>query len=156
LSDRLEDLKHITFHAKLGSYYDKTQRMLRTELINYLAFCLGIEQQKGAIRQAIQLSKCDLGTELVKEFTELQGQIGGRLMQVGNYIDLVWPAIYDHYLPLGSEDKIPRNLIGAAVALADKLDTLAGMFAIGGNPQRFPRPLCAAPRRKRHRENFSG
>ncbi len=132
LSDRLEDLKHITFHAKLGSYYDKTQRM--KSLVDPLCEALKITEHQGVVRAAVQLAKCDLSTDLVKEFTELQGQIGGRLMQVGNYIDLVWPAIYDHYLPLGSEDKIPRNLIGAAVALADKFDTLAGMFAIGEIP----------------------
>ncbi len=134
LESRLEDMKHITFHAKLGSYYDKAQRMLRAELINYLAFCLGIEQQKDEIRQAIQLSKCDLGTELVKEFTELQGQIGGRIAQAENAPEEVWQALYDHYLPAATLDRIPRNLTGAAAALADKFDTLAGMFAMGEIP----------------------
>ena len=132
LESRLEDLKHITFHAKLGSYYDKTQRMMR--LVDPLCEALKITEHQGAVRAAMQLAKCDLSTDLVKEFTELQGQIGGRIAQAEGQDETIWSAIYDHYLPLGSEDKIPRNLAGAAVALADKLDTLASMFSIGEIP----------------------
>ena len=132
LESRLEDLKHITFHAKRGSYYDKTQRMM--SFIDFLCKALIITNQKDTVRAATQLAKCDLSTDLVKEFTELQGQIGGRIAQAEGQDEKIWSAIYDHYLPLGSEDKIPRNLAGAAVALADKFDTLAGMFSIGEIP----------------------
>ncbi len=132
LADRLEDLQHITFHAKLGSYHDKTQRMLR--LADPLCEALNIAPLKDAVRAAMRQAKCDLNTDLVIEFTELQGQIGGRIAQAEGQDEMVWQAIYDHYLPLGGSDSIPRDLTGAAVALADKLDTLAGMFAIGEIP----------------------
>lgn len=133
LEDRLEDLKHISFHAKLGSYYEKAQRMQR------LAFNIaetlphtGEDFVRDA-NLAARLAKCDLGTELVKEFTELQGQIGGLLARAEGLRETA-TAIYEHYLPLSSEGEIPRTTAGAIVALADKLDTIVGMFGIGETP----------------------
>jgi glycyl-tRNA synthetase beta chain len=122
LSDRVEDLAHVTFQAKLGSYLEKTKRMMT------LAADLGGDAV--AVRAA-ELSKCDLTTELVKEFTELQGVVGGLYARVQGEPEPVWQAIYDHYKPESMDDSIPRNRTGQTVALADKLDTLRGCFGVG-------------------------
>jgi glycyl-tRNA synthetase beta chain len=122
LADRLPDLAHVTFQAKLGSYLEKTERMI--------ALVKELHGDHAAIRAA-QLSKCDLTTELVKEFTELQGVVGGLYAREQGEPEEVWQAIYDHYKPASMEDSIPRNPAGELVALADKLDTLRGCFSIG-------------------------
>ena len=116
------DLAHVTFQAKLGSYLAKTERMME------LAAKLGGDPH--AVRAA-ELSKIDLTTELVKEFTELQGVVGGLYARVQGESDPVWQAIYDHYKPESMEDAIPRHRTAQIVALADKLDTLTGCFAVG-------------------------
>ncbi len=123
LQDREADLKQVTFHAKLGSYWDKTDR-----LKNVVKVALGGDQL--AIRAA-QLCKCDLTTELVKEFTELQGIVGGLYARAQGEPDEVWRAIYDHYKPESMEDSIPRTHGGQLVSIADKLDTLQQCFGIG-------------------------
>jgi glycyl-tRNA synthetase beta chain len=122
LADRLEDLSHVTFQAQLGSYLDKVRRM------EMLAVKLGGDE---AARRAALLSKCDLTTELVKEFTELQGIVGGLYARAQGEPEAVWQAIYDHYKPESMEDSIPRHRTGQIVALADKLDTLQGCFHAG-------------------------
>jgi glycyl-tRNA synthetase beta chain len=122
LADRKSDLAHVTFQAKLGTYLEKTERMMA------LVGELGGDRQ--AVRAA-ELSKCDLTTELVKEFTELQGVVGGLYARVQGESEPVWQAIYDHYKPESMEDVIPRSRAGQFVALADKLDTLAGCFRVG-------------------------
>src|SRR5690348_12253890 len=81
--------------------------------------------------RAAELSKCDLTTELVKEFTELQGVVGGLYARVQREPEAVWQAIYDHYKPESLEDSIPRHRTAQLVALADKLDTLRGCFRVG-------------------------
>ncbi len=118
----MPDLAHVTFQAKLGSYLEKTERIIT--LVKEL------HGDHAAIRTA-QLSKCDLTTELVKEFTELQGVVGGLYAREQGEPEEVWQAIYDHYKPVSMEDSIPRNPAGELVALADKLDTLRGCFSIG-------------------------
>jgi glycyl-tRNA synthetase beta chain len=122
LADRKTDLAHVTFQAKLGSYLEKTERMV--EIVGQLG------GDRDALRAA-ELAKCDLTTELVKEFTELQGVVGGLYAREQGEPDAVWQAIYDHYKPESMEDEIPRNRAGRIVALADKLDTLKGCFRIG-------------------------
>ena len=122
LADRLPDLAHITFQAKLGSYRDKTKRMM--------ALVKELGGKTLAVRAA-RLSKCDLSTELVKEFTELQGVVGGLYARAQGERTEVWQAIYDHYQPESMEDAIPRHLAGRQVSLADKLDTLRGCFRVG-------------------------
>jgi glycyl-tRNA synthetase beta chain len=122
LADRKSDLAHVTFQAKLGTYLEKTERMM------------ALVEELGGDRQAVraaELSKCDLTTELVKEFTELQGVVGGLYARVQGESEPVWQAIYDHYKPESMEDVIPRSRAGQFVALADKLDTLAGCFRVG-------------------------
>ena len=122
LKDRILDLEHVTFQAKLGTYRQKTDRV--TDLVR--------DHLKGdnpAI-QAAQLCKCDLTTELVKEFTELQGVVGGLYAREQGEPEEVWTAIYDHYKPVSMEDSIPRNRAGQLVSIGDKLDTLVSCFKI--------------------------
>jgi glycyl-tRNA synthetase beta chain len=125
LADRKSDLAHVTFQAKLGSYLEKTGRMM--------ALVKDLGGDAHAVRAA-ELSKCDLTTELVKEFTELQGVVGGLYARAQGESEPVWQAIYDHYKPESMEDAIPRNHTGRLVALADKLDTLRGCFSVGMVP----------------------
>jgi glycyl-tRNA synthetase beta chain len=122
LADRVSDLAHVTFQAKLGTYLEKTER------IKALAAQLGGDAN--AVRGA-ELAKADLTTELVKEFTELQGVVGGLYARAQGEPEPVWQSIYDHYKPESMDDSIPRNRTGQIVALADKLDTLRGCFAVG-------------------------
>jgi len=122
LAARVADLAHVTFQAKLGTYLEKTER------VKALVGALGGDAH--AVRAA-ELAKCDLTTELVKEFTELQGVVGGLYARAQGEEDAVWQAIYDHYKPESMEDAIPRNRTGQIVALADKLDTLRGCFGVG-------------------------
>jgi glycyl-tRNA synthetase beta chain len=127
LGDRLEDLKNVTFQAKLGSYYEKTQRNV--------ALAREIAQKTGApvasCERAALLAKCDLTTEMVKEFTELQGVVGGLYANAAGEPAEIWRAVYEHYAPAGMEDPIPSTITGQVVALADKIDTLRGCFDIG-------------------------
>jgi len=125
LADRVEDLGHVTFQAKLGSYLEKTERVVKL-----------IEELGGGehAQRAARLAKCDLTTELVKEFTELQGVVGGLYARAQGEPEEVWQAIYDQYKPESMEDSIPRNETARLVSLADKLDTLRECFRIGMAP----------------------
>ncbi|MGB9435105.1 MAG: glycine--tRNA ligase subunit beta, partial [Candidatus Acidiferrum sp.] len=84
--------------------------------------------------RAAELAKCDLATEMVREFTELQGVVGGLYAKAQGESEEVADAVYDHYRPVGLDDPIPRNLTGCAVALADKLDSIVGCFSVGVVP----------------------
>ncbi len=130
LAGRVEDLKAVTFQAKLGSYYEKTQRS--QELVTALAGALGLsgEATTNALR-ASELAKCDLTTELVGEFPELQGVVGGLYAKHQGEPEEVAAAIYSHYRPAGGDDRIPPTIAGRLVALADKLGTLGGLFGLG-------------------------
>jgi glycyl-tRNA synthetase beta chain len=122
LADRVEDLSHVTFQAKLGSYLEKTERIVKP-----------VEELGGNAdaQRAAYLCKADLTTEMVKEFTDLQGQVGGLYARHQGESESVAKAIYDHYKPLSMEGEIPSTHEGQLVALADKLDTLRGCFAVG-------------------------
>lgn len=122
LEDRVADLAHVTFQARLGSYLAKTERVVK--LVEELGGGAGA-------RRAAWLAKADLTTELVKEFTELQGVVGGLYAREQGEPETVWQAIYDHYKPESMDDAIPRSRDGQLVSIADKLDTLRGCFAIG-------------------------
>jgi glycyl-tRNA synthetase beta chain len=119
---RVNDLAKVTFQAKLGSYLEKTDRIK--------AIVQELGGSEGAALAA-ELCKADLTTELVKEFTELQGVVGGLYAREQGEPEEVWTAIYDHYKPVSMEDSIPRNHAGQLVSIADKLDTLRGCFGIG-------------------------
>jgi glycyl-tRNA synthetase beta chain len=133
LADRVPDLGNVTFQAKLGSYLDKTNRMVA------LIKELGGDAQA---ERAALLSKCDLITEMVKEFTELQGVIGGLYARAQGEPAGVSEAIYEHYKPLSMEDAIPSTPVGRLVALADKIDTLRGCFAVGMIPSGSKDPFA--------------
>ncbi len=130
LADRFAQLAHLQFQEKLGNYLEKTKRI--KALAGAICKHLRIDGQDTLA--AAHLCKADLVTEMVKEFTDLQGQIGGIYAREEGYPDAVWQAIYDHYLPLNVEDALPRTISGAIVSLADKMDTLAGFFRIGARP----------------------
>src|SRR4051812_31635229 len=151
LLERLESLKHVTFQKDLGSYYDKTQRVQR--LCSWLSEILkqnGVTVRPGVIHKAACLAKTDLTTELVKEFTELQGIVGGLYARV-QQLDPSLPeatrlaiadAIYDHYKPESTDDSVPRSLEGAVLSIGDKADTIAGMFALGLVPSGSKDPFA--------------
>ncbi|MGH9716029.1 MAG: glycine--tRNA ligase subunit beta [Candidatus Acidiferrales bacterium] len=129
----LRKLSTVTYERRLGSYGEKVERV-RT-LARWLAeqwFNRGMTQADvtGSDRAA-ELAKCDLVTEMVREFPELQGVVGGLYARAQGEPDSISWAVYDHYKPLGMDDPLPRNLTGCTVALADKLDSLAACFGVG-------------------------
>jgi glycyl-tRNA synthetase beta chain len=131
LADRRSDLKNVTFQAKLGSYYDKTERVV--SLSRQIAQMVGANVAISA--RAAELSKCDLTTEMVKELTELQGIVGGLYAREQGEPTDVWRAVYEQYKPLSMDDSIPSTQTAQVLALADKIDTLRGCFEIGLMPQ---------------------
>jgi glycyl-tRNA synthetase beta chain len=136
LADYLPKLAKVTYESRLGSYADKVERM--RAIARWLMeqwFNLGNRQAHVVdADRAAELAKCDLAAEMVREFPELQGIVGGLYARAQGEPDDVADAIYDHYRPVGLDDPIPRNLIGCAVALADKLDAIVGCFAVGVIP----------------------
>jgi glycyl-tRNA synthetase beta chain len=151
LLERLELLRHVTFQKDLGSYYEKTLRVQR--LCSWLSEIVkqsGMAVRPGVIHKAACLAKTDLTTELVKEFTELQGIVGG-LYARAQELDSTLPeatrfaiadAIYDHYKPESTEDEVPRSMEGAILSIGDKADTIAGMFALGLVPSGSKDPFA--------------
>lgn len=130
LEDYYEKLDTVVFHKKLGSIKDKAERV--AALARELAPIVGADAEKA--EKAAKLAKCDLVTNMVVEFTSLEGQIG-RLMYEGEGGDKdIAMAIEDHYKPKGPSDDVPTNPVAVAVALADKLDTLVGFWAIDEKP----------------------
>src|ERR1035438_3954532 len=125
LEDRLEDLKTVTFQAKLGSYFEKTQRVVAL-----------VKQLGGSpnAQRAGLLAKCDLTTDMVKDFTDLQGIVGGLYAKAQGEPEEVGSAIYEHYKPLSMDGEIPATESGRVVALADKWDTLTSCFNVGMVP----------------------
>lgn len=126
LGERLPLLEQVTFHARLGSYRDKSLRL--RALATWLAESWQGDVQAAAT--AAELAKCDLTTDMVKEFPELQGIMGGHYALASGQSASVAAAISDQYL----WETVPRSREGMAVSVADKLDTIAGMFAIGEIP----------------------
>jgi glycyl-tRNA synthetase beta chain len=135
LTERVKLLEKVTFQKDLGSYAAKTERVSAV-----VASLAGLVKARGskldgaALEQAARLAKTDLTTELVKEFTELQGQVGGLYARAQGFSAAVVDAIYDQYLPKSMEDSVPRTVEGALLALADKVDTIVGMFGLGLEP----------------------
>ena len=136
LGDILPKLQKVTYESRLGSYFDKVERV--RSIARWLTeqwYNLGMVQAHVAdADRAAELAKCDLATEMVREFTELQGVVGGLYARAQGEAEEVADAIYDHYRPVGLDDPIPRNLTGCAVALADKLDSIVGCFSVGVVP----------------------
>jgi glycyl-tRNA synthetase beta chain len=151
LLERLDSLRHVTFQKDLGSYYDKTQRVQR--LCSWLCEILKqneVAVRPGVVHKAACLAKTDLTTELVKEFTELQGIVGGlyaRAQQLDSSLPeatrfAIADAIYDHYRPESTDDSAPRSVEGAVLSIGDKADTIAGMFALGMVPSGSKDPFA--------------
>ena len=127
-------LKDIVFHEKLGSVYDKSQRIEKMMPALAKVFNLN-KQEEQAIKRAAYLSKADLATNLVGEFTELEGKIGQIYAQKDKEKKSVAQAIFEHRLPRFSGDKLPVSKLGQVLSIADKIDTLAGFFAVGISPK---------------------
>jgi glycyl-tRNA synthetase beta chain len=135
LADRVESLKVVTFQKELGSYHWKTEQNLA--VVRQLAATVkaaGVEFDEPALLKAVELAKTDLTTELVKEFTELQGVIGGLYAKAQGLDDAVALAIYTQYTPASTEDAIPSTVEGQLLGLADRIQTITAMFGIGSAP----------------------
>jgi glycyl-tRNA synthetase beta chain len=161
LEDRVKDLANVTFQAKLGTYLEKTERVTElafTLLVHARAngapvtdanlkaakvrYAFDEDKSEFHAVRAARLCKADLTTELVKEFTELQGVVGGLYAAAQGEPEAVATAIYDHYKPVSMEDSIPRSEAGRVVAIADKLDTLRGCFKVGLIPSGSKDPFA--------------
>jgi glycyl-tRNA synthetase beta chain len=143
LRERVADLKKVTFQKDLGSYYEKSLRVQKLASL----VCQSLEDARvkvraGIVHKAALLAKTDLTTELVKEFTELQGIVGGLYARAqrldpnlnDDQRDAIATAIYDQYKPQSVEDSVPRTIEGVVLSLADKADSIVGMFALGLQP----------------------
>jgi glycyl-tRNA synthetase beta chain len=129
LESRLSDLARLSFQDQLGSYAAKTARL--EELSAAIAEEVGRRDLVSDVRTAARLSKADLTSRMVREFTDLQGIMGGIYARAESYPEAVWRAIYDQYRPQGQGDDPPREPAGAVLSIADRFDTLAGIFRIG-------------------------
>ena len=133
LKERTAALEGLAFHPKLGSYSEKQKRLV--------GLCEAIggwvrltKDQRRELELAASLAKADLVTDMVREFTSLQGIMGGIYAREEGQPEGVWKAIYDQYLPAATDDPLPRELAGRVLALADRIDTLVGFFALGQTP----------------------
>ncbi|MEM7016470.1 MAG: glycine--tRNA ligase subunit beta [Pseudomonadota bacterium] len=130
LEQRLDSLKTVTYEKRLGSLYDKSKRIAR--LTGKIAKDLGLDEIIGI--RAGQLSKCDLMTEMVGEFPELQGVMGEYYARNDGETELVATALREQYMPRFGGDELPATPLGQALALAERFDTLTGVFGIGQPP----------------------
>ena len=151
LRERVDMLKSVTFQKDLGSYFDKTSRVQKlSSLVSEVLRVAGVAIRPGVVFKAAHLSKADLTTELVKEFTELQGIVGGlyaKMQQLDPSLprataEAIGDAIYHHYQPESVDDAVPPTLEGAVLAISDKADTIAGMFALGFEPSGSKDPFA--------------
>ncbi|HTW44969.1 MAG TPA: glycine--tRNA ligase subunit beta [Acidobacteriaceae bacterium] len=134
LEDRVEMLKSVTFQKDLGSYYWKTEANVKLAAGLAAAVDERIKLDVNALIVAAQFAKTDLTTELVKEFTELQGVVGGLYARVQGLGEAVAQAIYWQYSPAGMDDPIPPTVEGQILGIADRFQTIAAMFGIGLEP----------------------
>jgi glycyl-tRNA synthetase beta chain len=135
LTARVESLKAVTFQKELGSYFQKTEANLAVvRALAAVVKAAGVDFDEAALLKAVELAKTDLTTELVKEFTELQGVIGGLYAKAQGLGETVAKAIYDQYTPASMEDAIPSTVEGQLLGLADRIQTITAMFGIGSAP----------------------
>ena len=135
LAERFESLKHVTFKKELGSYHWKT--MANLAAVKELALTVkqaGVSFDEASLYQAVELAKTDLTTELVKEFTELQGEIGGLYARAQELGEPVASAIYYQFRPSSAHDIIPPTVEGQLLGLADRIQTITAMFDKGFEP----------------------
>jgi glycyl-tRNA synthetase beta chain len=135
LAARVESLKNVTIQKELGSYFWKTEQNLAVaRKLTAAVKAAGVAVDEAALLKAVELAKTDLTTELVKEFTELQGVIGGLYAKAQGLGDKVGDAIYAQYMPASIEDAIPSTTEGQLLGLADRIQTITAMFGIGNAP----------------------
>ena len=135
LTDRVEGLKNVTFQKELGSYHWKTEQNLGVaRKLSAAAKAAGASFDEASLLKAVELAKTDLTAELVKEFTELQGVIGGLYARAQGLGERVALAIYEQYTPASTEDNIPVSVEGQLLGLADRIQTITAMFGIGNAP----------------------
>ena len=132
LASRISGLEKVVYHNKLGTQAERSKRV--SDLAKAIAAKIGDANLASKAEQAAQLSKVDLLTDMVGEFPELQGIMGRYYAQHEKLDNDIAFAIEDHYKPRFAGDELPRNQVGVAVALADKLETLVGLFSIGEKP----------------------
>ena len=132
LASRISGLEKVVYHNKLGTQAERSKRV--SDLAKAIASKIGDANLASKAEQAAQLSKVDLLTDMVGEFPELQGIMGGYYARHDGLSHDIADAIEDHYRPRFAGDELPRNNVGLVVALADKLETLVGMFGIGNLP----------------------
>lgn len=133
IDDLVEKLKNVTFHEKIGSIYEKMQRVAVAAQI--IGETVGLsDEQLEDLRRASEIYKFDLVTNMVGEFPELQGIMGEKYALLQGEKPAVAQAIREHYLPISSEGVLPDSEIGAVLAIADKLDSLLSFFAVGMVP----------------------
>ncbi len=129
LREREETLKNVLFQEKLGSYYEKGERVLA--LLPNITQAIGRPDLLADLETAGHIFKCDLITEMVKEFSDLQGIVGGLYARDEGYPLPVWQAVYEQYLPKSTVGPSPSSETGAILALADRLDSVCGCFCVG-------------------------
>jgi glycyl-tRNA synthetase beta chain len=131
LKSRTEELKKVVFHQKLGSIHDKTQRMANfcKSLSLFIPHC-----KLSSVDLLIDLCKADLTTKLVAEMPELQGKVGSFYAEKQNFDREISSAIYEHYLPIGVNSKLPSTSLGVLLSIADKIDSIVGFFLANEKP----------------------
>lgn len=131
LKDRLKDLKKVVYHEKIGSLYEKVQRLIA--IASYIA-SVAAPNLKEQIITSATLCKADLLTGVVREFPELQGIMGGYYTEAEGYDKVISQAITEHYLPTGASGQLPKSLSGSILSIADKIDNIINFFSIGLSP----------------------
>lgn len=139
-TSRVEELKGVTFQKGLGNLYEKTQRIRQVSGFIACELNLDDETTKKALRAA-ELCKVDLITTMVREFTELQGIIGGDYARLNGEDELVSLGVREHYMPISAEGELAASITGQIVGIADKIDTICGVFALGKAPTGSADPL---------------
>ncbi|MCB2190495.1 MAG: glycine--tRNA ligase subunit beta [Deltaproteobacteria bacterium] len=141
LIDFLEELKQVTYHAKLGTSFDKVERF--TALAGFLADELKLgDEEKAQVERAARLAKCDLVTEMVGEFPTLQGVVGSEYAARDGEAPAVVAGISGHYLPAGADSPLPEDITGVLVGIADRLDSICGLFAADEKPSGAADPFA--------------
>ncbi|MFP3869543.1 MAG: glycine--tRNA ligase subunit beta [Syntrophobacteria bacterium] len=139
LEAKIEELKDVVFHSKLGTSFEKMERF--KTLAEYMAEQIAPEQ-KAVVSRAAYLCKADLVTGTVGEFPELQGTMGRAYARLAGEDEAVAQAIYEHYLPTHAGGELPTGLAGSLTSIADKLDTIVGCFGIGQIPSGTTDPFA--------------
>jgi glycyl-tRNA synthetase beta chain len=140
LEELAQKLSRIAFHAQVGSFWEKSQRV--AALAETMARKLGQEAVVPQVQTAARLAKADLASHMVGEFPELQGVMGGIYARLAGHPPEVWQAIAQQYQPAGQEGPVPSTLVGALLGVADRMDSLAALFAIGEMPSGSKDPFA--------------